>query len=56
MIWEEKDNENNCIKLYDQCSWNEESKGMLTTVFKNGKLIRKTTFAEIKNKLNGNNN
>jgi nicotinamide phosphoribosyltransferase len=47
------DVQNNTGKLvvYDQCTWEEEGKGLLTTVFKDGKLIKTTTLEEIRNKL-----
>lgn len=40
------------IECRDQCTWKEESKGLLTTVFKDGKLIKTTTLDEIRNRLN----
>lgn len=40
------------LTLKDQCTWEEESKGLLQTVFKDGKLTRQTTLTEIRNKLN----
>lgn len=41
----------NTYTLYDQQTWQQESTGELTTVFKNGKLIKETTLAEIRSKL-----
>lgn len=41
----------NQIVVLDQQSWEGESKGLLTTVFKDGKLTRTTTLEEIRNKL-----
>ena len=35
----------------DQCTWEEESQGLLQTVFKDGKLIKETTLEEIRNRL-----
>lgn len=35
----------------DQCTWKEESEGLLTTVFKDGKLVKETTLDEIREKL-----
>lgn len=35
----------------DQCTAEEEKEGLLTTVFKDGKLVRRTTLAEIREKL-----
>jgi nicotinamide phosphoribosyltransferase len=40
------------IKVYDQCTWEQESRGLLTTVFKDGKLVKETTLDEIRNRLN----
>jgi len=37
----------------DQCTWEEEKTGLLTTVFKDGKLIKETSLDEIRAKLNG---
>ncbi len=39
------------IKVKDQCTWEEEGQGLLTTVFKDGKLIKKTTLQEIRDRL-----
>lgn len=36
----------------DQCNYKQESKGLLETVFKNGKLLKTTNLKEIRNKLN----
>jgi len=38
--------------LSDGCNWEEESGGLLKTVFKDGKFYNQTTLAEIRNKLN----
>lgn len=35
----------------DQCTWEQEGKGLLQTVFKDGKLVKTTTLEEIRNKL-----
>lgn len=35
----------------DQCTWEQEQTGLLTTVFKDSKLIRETTLEEIRNRL-----
>lgn len=40
------------IYVKDQQSWNEESEGLLTTVFKDGELVRETSLSEIREKLN----
>lgn len=37
----------------DRCTWEQESKGLLTTVFKDGKLVKETSLDEIRAKLNG---
>jgi len=36
----------------DQQTWEQESNGLLTTVFKDGKLVKETSLDEIRNKLN----
>ena len=41
------------LALKDQCSWEEEGKGELKTVLKDGKLITDWTFDEIRKRLNG---
>ncbi|MFC5046582.1 nicotinate phosphoribosyltransferase [Aquimarina hainanensis] len=43
--------ENGRIKLKDQCSKEEEGKGMLETVFKNGKLTREYSLEEIRERV-----
>ena len=43
--------ENGQIWVKDQCTWEQEKTGLLTTVFKNGKLVKYTTLEEIRNKL-----
>lgn len=40
------------LAIQDQCTWKQEQTGLLTTVFKDGKLIKQTTLEEIRNKLN----
>lgn len=42
---------NDTYTLYDQQTWQQESTGELTTVFKDGKLVKETTLAEIRSKL-----
>lgn len=39
------------IMCKDQCTWEEESEGLLTTVFKDGKLIRQTTLDQIRDRI-----
>lgn len=45
---------NGDIGVKDQQTWEQEKQGLLTTVFKDGKLIKTTTLDEIRNKLNNN--
>lgn len=40
------------LKVKDQCSWLEESQGLLETVFKNGELTKGQTLEEIRERLN----
>ena len=40
------------ISVADQCSWEEEAQGLLTTVFKDGKLTREVTLDQIRERLN----
>jgi len=39
------------ISVVDQCNWEHEKVGLLTTVFKDGKLVKETTLDEIRNRL-----
>lgn len=39
------------VGCLDQQTWEEEKKGWLTTVFKDGKLVKETNLEEIRNKL-----
>lgn len=39
------------IGVIDQCTWAQESKGLLTTVFKDGVLVKRTTLDEIRGRL-----
>ena len=39
------------ITVVDQCTWEQENRGLLTTVFKDGKLVKETTLDEIREKL-----
>lgn len=39
------------IYLTDQCSWEEEKKGLLQTVFKDGNLYNETSLEEIRKHL-----
>ena len=38
--------------VLDQQTWQQESEGLLTTVFKDGKLVKETTLEEIRERLN----
>ena len=40
------------IAVLDQCSYYQEGLGLLTTVFKDGKLVKETTLDEIRERLN----
>jgi nicotinamide phosphoribosyltransferase len=42
---------NDCYMLVDQCSWEDESKGMLKTIYINGQLENQTTLTEIRKRL-----
>jgi len=44
---------NGDLEVIDQCNWEQESKGLLKTVFKNGKLVKETNLDAIRLKLNG---
>ena len=44
--------ENGQIWVKDQCTWEEEKTGLLTTVFKDGELVKTTTLEEIRNRIN----
>ena len=45
-------NSEGSLILKDQCTWEEEKDSLLTTVFKDSKLVKETTFTEIRNRLN----
>ena len=42
---------NEDLTFKDECTWEEEDQGLLTTVFKDGELIKETTLAEIRNRI-----
>jgi nicotinamide phosphoribosyltransferase len=42
------------LEVVDQQTWEGEKASLLTTVFKDGKLVKTTTLEEIRNKLNNN--
>ena len=39
------------LTLEDECTWRKESKGLLTTVFEDGTLVRETSLSEIREKV-----
>lgn len=39
------------LNLEDQCTWEQENTGFLTTVFKDGKLVRRTNLEEIRKRI-----
>ena len=41
------------IRATDECTWEQENEGMLETVFFNGVLTRRTTLAEIRERVKG---
>lgn len=43
--------ENGQIWVKDQCTWEQEKRGLLQTVFLNGKLVKETTLKEIRERL-----
>jgi nicotinamide phosphoribosyltransferase len=42
---------NDGYMLVDQCSWEDESKGMLKTIYKDGEFLNQTTLTEIRERL-----
>ncbi len=40
------------LLLQDECSWEEEKKGLLQTVFENGKLLNEQSLSEIRKRIN----
>jgi len=40
------------LMVVDQCTWEQEGKGLLQTVFKDGQMIKTVTLAEIRERLN----
>ena len=40
------------IYVHDQCTWEDESQGILTEVFRDGKLLNQTTIQEIRTRIN----
>jgi nicotinamide phosphoribosyltransferase len=40
------------LSVKDQCTWEQEAQGLLTTVFKDGKLVKETTLDKIRKRLN----
>ena len=45
------DKENGELKLIDQVSWEEENKGELKTIYKNGEFIKETNYSEIRERV-----
>lgn len=43
---------NNEYVLFDKQTWEEESKGLLQTVFLNGKMVKQTTLKEVRKNIN----
>lgn len=41
------------LELMQSCTKEQEQEGLLTTVFKDGKLVKKTSLEEIRKRLNG---
>jgi nicotinamide phosphoribosyltransferase len=46
------DGSESILIVLDQQTWEQEQYGLLTTVFKDGKLVKQVTLEEIRNKLN----
>jgi len=44
--------EDNIIKLKDNCTWEEESQGLLQVIFENGNFFNQTTLTAIRERLN----
>lgn len=40
------------LKLKDECSWDEEKKGLLQTVFENGKIVNEQSLSQIRARIN----
>lgn len=49
MVYRNKETQK--VKVADQCSWEAEGNGLLTTVFKDGKLVRETTLDKIRERI-----
>jgi nicotinamide phosphoribosyltransferase len=45
-------NEEGELVLRDRCTWEEEKQGLLETVFLDGELVRTSTLAEIRTRIN----
>lgn len=46
------DNKGQNLSVHDQQDWEQESKGLLKTIFKDGELVKKTTLEEIRERIN----
>lgn len=40
--------------LQDNCTWKEESQGLLQTIYENGNFFNQTTLTEIRERINKN--
>ena len=49
MVYKDEDGK---IKLKDQCTWEEESQGLLQVIFEDGKFYNETTLTEIRERFN----
>lgn len=43
---------NGTLVMKDQCTWEEEKKGLLQTVFENGKIVNEQSLSEIRDRIN----
>jgi nicotinamide phosphoribosyltransferase len=50
-VWKNPNTNYDNLVVYDQQTWEQEKQGLLTTVFKDGKLVKETNLEEIRNKL-----
>lgn len=44
--------ENGYIKVLEKCTWEQEQKGLLQTIFQDGKFYNQTTLTDIRNRIN----
>lgn len=45
------EDDNNEIVCIDQCTWDQEAKGLLQTIYENGKFYNQTTLQQVRNRL-----